>query len=139
MKLYLDANTIIYGVEGVAGWRDGVTLWTAQVDAGAGLLITSKHSRLECRVLPLRQSNQALLSTFDAFFSRDNLVLLDISGDVLEQATDLRARYRFRTPDAIHLATAVLVGADAFLTGDDDLKRCTEVRVEIVTAAGPMP
>ena len=45
-----------------------------------------------------------------------------------------RVWHRFRTPDAIHLATAIEEHADVFLTGDDDLKRCTEVKVETLQA-----
>ncbi|MFQ5668220.1 MAG: hypothetical protein ACE5I7_17555 [Candidatus Binatia bacterium] len=34
----------------------------------------------------------------------------------------------------MHLATAIEEHADLFLTGDDDLKRCTDVKVEILRA-----
>jgi len=44
----------------------------------------------------------------------------------------LRSRHRFKTPDAIHLATAIEEHADVFLTGDDDLKRCTDVKIEVL-------
>jgi predicted nucleic acid-binding protein len=45
----------------------------------------------------------------------------------------LRARYGFRTPDAVHLATAISEGASVFLTGDAELVRCDEVNVELLT------
>jgi predicted nucleic acid-binding protein len=51
---------------------------------------------------------------------------------VLERATDLRARYGFKTPDAIHLATAIEEHVDLFLTGDTALARCREVQVEVI-------
>jgi predicted nucleic acid-binding protein len=63
-----------------------------------------------------------------------NLILLDVSSDVIEHATNLRARYGFRSPDAIHLATAILIGADVFLSGDAGLARCTEMNVVTLTA-----
>ncbi|MGH7334980.1 MAG: PIN domain-containing protein [Candidatus Rokuibacteriota bacterium] len=37
-----------------------------------------------------------------------------------------------RTPDAIHLATAVQEGADIFLTNDHDLLRVREVPILLV-------
>jgi predicted nucleic acid-binding protein len=114
MRLYLDANAIIYTVE---------------AEDVAGLLITSRLSLLECRPKPLRDGDQKTLTRFDDFFSGDNLVLFDISSDVVDQATDLRAKYNFRSADAIHLATAILIGADVFLSGDERLERCTEIRV----------
>jgi predicted nucleic acid-binding protein len=44
----------------------------------------------------------------------------------------LRARYNLKSPDAIHYATAVEVGATAFLTGDRALSRCSEVPMEVL-------
>ena len=56
----------------------------------------------------------------------------EVSPAVVERATDLRARYNLKTPDAIHYATAVEVGATVFLTGDRALSRCSEVPVEVL-------
>jgi len=44
-------------------------------------------------------------------------------------AARLRGSYGIRTPDALHLATAVVTGADAFVTADARLFRVTEVDV----------
>jgi len=49
LRLYLDANAIIYSVEGLPGFQAGVSRWVRQVEAAAGLLITSRLSMLECR------------------------------------------------------------------------------------------
>jgi predicted nucleic acid-binding protein len=130
MRLYLDANPIIYAVKGVPNLRDAVLHWIEQAErARGGVMLTSCLSWMECRVRPLRDGNHTLLSRFDGFFSRDNLLLVDVSVEVIERATELRARHRFRPPDAIHLATAQLMAADAFLSGDDDLRRCPDLNV----------
>jgi len=60
--------------------------------------------------------------------------LVDITSEVIERATGLRAGYGFKTPDAIHLASAIEEKADIFLTGDESLVRCREVAVEILRA-----
>jgi predicted nucleic acid-binding protein len=65
--------------------------------------------------------------------SAEKLVLADVSASVIEQATELRAAHGFRTPDAIHLATALLEGAEVFLTGDAGLARCPGLKVEVLT------
>jgi predicted nucleic acid-binding protein len=103
------------------------------VEEAAGLLITSRLSLLECRVQALRRADQSAVGRYEAFFSGENLAIFDISSDVIDRATDLRVRYGFRSPDAIHLATAILLEADVFLTGDARLERCTEVRVVVLT------
>lgn len=42
----------------------------------------------------------------------------------------LRTKYRLKTPDALHLATAIAVGADRFVTGNRrDFSRISEIDV----------
>src|SRR3989338_2582930 len=44
-------------------------------------------------------------------------------------AAQLRAAYRLKTPDAIHLATAIDSDCDIFITNDDNLKKVQEINV----------
>jgi predicted nucleic acid-binding protein len=44
-------------------------------------------------------------------------------------APPISARYNLRTPDALHVATAIEAGCEAFLTNDSTLKRVREIRV----------
>jgi predicted nucleic acid-binding protein len=95
-------------------------------------LVTSRLTRLECRSKPLRAGDTATLAQFDVFFAGVELVVAEVSPAVVERATELRARYNLKTPDALHYATAVEVGATVFLTGDRGLSRCSEVPVEVL-------
>jgi uncharacterized protein len=135
MRLYLDANPIIYSIEGVPEFRTSALAWIERAEAAGGAVITSRLSRLECRVRPLRDGNTELLARFEGFFARDGLELAEITADVVETATTLRAAHGFRAPDAIHLATAILAKADVFLTGDRNLARCPGLKVDVM--AGP--
>jgi predicted nucleic acid-binding protein len=45
-----------------------------------------------------------------------------VDSGVAEIASDLRAAHNLRTPDAIHLATALQSGAEAFVSQDDRLR-----------------
>ena len=58
--------------------------------------------------------------------------LISIDASIAEQAADLRARYRLRTPDALQIAAALTVGCQAFVTNDPPLKRMTELRVLVL-------
>jgi predicted nucleic acid-binding protein len=49
-----------------------------------------------------------------------------------ERAAHLRAKYGLRTPDALHIATALLERCQAFLTNDLQLKRVTEVKILVL-------
>lgn len=95
-------------------------------------LVTSRLTRLECRSKPLRLGDVVTLAQFDVFFAGLELVLIDVSAAVIERATELRAKYNLKTPDALHYATAVDVGATVLLTGDRTLSQCSEVRVEVL-------
>jgi predicted nucleic acid-binding protein len=133
MRLYLDACCIIYAIEGLPQFRDPVVARLTQVESRPdGLLITSRLSRLECRTKPLRNQQQDVLGYYDGFFSRKPLVVTEISAAVIDRATALRAAHGFKTPDAIHLATAIEEKADVFLTGDAALARCPNLRVELI-------
>ena len=60
MNLYLDASAIIYAMEGCSDLRKAVLAWVTQVDSSGGGIITSRLSRLECRVRPLREGQSGL-------------------------------------------------------------------------------
>lgn len=130
MRLYLDANAIIYGVEGIEALRSLVLDWIDRVEAQEdGFLLTSELSLLECLVKPTRDGDEKTIQKFGAFFDREHLVLLEVTRPVLARAVEIRAKYGFKTPDAIHLATAVLHDADAFLTSDGPLEKFSELPV----------
>jgi predicted nucleic acid-binding protein len=132
-RIYLDASVIIYIVEVESPFHEAA-LRSVQRFRGdsESQLITSRLSRLECRVKPVRDSNTKLVEKYDAFFKRRRLIISDVTAAVIERATELRARHQFKTPDAIHLATAIEENVSLFLTGDGKLQRCTEVKVEVL-------
>jgi predicted nucleic acid-binding protein len=82
--------------------------------------------------MPLRNNQAELLARYDQFFTRRTVVVAAIAPAVIERATDLRIRYRLKTPDAIHLATALESGADAVLTGDRDFSACREIKIDLI-------
>ncbi len=47
--------------------------------------------------------------------------------------SDLRARYKLRVPDAIHIGTALVYGATAFITNDLNLRCVTELEILVLT------
>jgi predicted nucleic acid-binding protein len=80
----------------------------------------------------MRAGQVELLNRYDGFFSRRPFVFAEISAAIVERATELRATHGFKTPDAIHLATAMVENADAVLTGDAALARCPGLRVDVI-------
>ena len=127
-KSYLDANVIIRFVEGDFAASNDIR----ERLGGVSHFVTSHLSRLECRCHPMRNGDPGLLSAYDLFFGAKEMTLLNIDERVIDIATRLRATYAFKSPDAIHLASAIACEADCFLTGDTKLARCTEIKIELL-------
>ncbi len=133
MRLYLDASTIVYGIESAAPLREKVLARIRQAEEIAGsIVMTSRLSCLECRVKPLREGDAKLLAVYDEFFTGGSIHVIEIGPAIVERATQLRARRGLKTPDAIRVATAIEEHADVLLTGDRELGRCTELAVEFL-------
>jgi predicted nucleic acid-binding protein len=116
--IYLDANVLIRLIEGLPAVRAPIETKLLQSRCAAPFLQTSRLSRLECRTMPC--------------LPMPKCKCLRLTPSVVEKATDLRATLNMFTPDAIHLATAILGKASVFLTGDQGLLRCKDVKVEIL-------
>ena len=129
MRIYLDSAPVIYLVEDVAPYASALE---SRLIVPGTVQVCSDLTRMECRVKPIRDGQDALLAAFDRFFAEVVSEIMPLSRQVIDQATILRARYDFKTPDAIHLAVAILGGCDLFLTNDRYLCRCTEIPVEVV-------
>jgi uncharacterized protein len=130
--IYADANVIIRLLEGDAAARAPIEARLLPLRGTGRFLLASQLSRLECRVKPMRLGDKALLALYDAFFASWEVDVQPLTIAVVDKATELRATLNVKTPDALHLATAILAGAKAFLTGDKMLGRCTAIPVEIL-------
>ena len=132
-RIYLDACAITYFVEASGPFHAAVVSRILQIQSDPNSrLLTSRLSCLECRIHPIRQRDDELLATYNSFFNTSRLILIGISDAVIERATTLRANHGFKTPDAIHLASAIEAKADLFLTGDASLAHCPGLVVEVL-------
>jgi predicted nucleic acid-binding protein len=87
----------------------------------------------ECLVIPARSGMVALKQDFvDLLTNTEGIILEDIDAVVGESAATIRAKYNFKLPDALQIATAIAAGCEAFLTNDVQLKRVSELRVLVV-------
>jgi len=127
----LDACCFIYLVEGSATWRAAVEE-RLRAYPDSTLFVTSQLTRLECRVRPIRTGDSTLLGQYDAILAADRIRVANVDAATIDSATNIRAQFGFKTPDAIHLATTIVAGAEIFLTGDFRLQRCTDVTVEVI-------
>lgn len=92
-------------------------------------LIASVLAYAECLAVPLRYNNQEDVEQIRLAFQMPNLYVCPMNSEVAVEAASLRAKYGFKMPDAIHLATALTCEADCFLTNDRRLVKCEEIKV----------
>lgn len=117
----------------------------AAIDAAELRGCASTLALLETLVGPIQSGNAALADIYRrALTSAPNLDLIPVDDKVAELAATIRAQHRFKTPDAIHLATAVIGGADAFLTNDAQVVATVaddawKVVTAVVTTSEPQP
>lgn len=118
----LDTAPLIYFIEEHPTYLPLVQPFFQAVDEGAITAVTSTVTLLEVLVHPLRSGDVELANDYrDILLNSANLVTVEASVSVAEDAARIRAAHGARTPDALLLATAIGQGASHFLTNDDRL------------------
>lgn len=130
-RLYPDSCVLIYRLQCVEPWASAIAQALEPLE-NLHFFVTDL-TRLECRVLPLRQNDPDLLGLYDRFFKRSDVTGIPFTGKVFDLATELRATYSLKTPDALHLAAAISAGCDEFWTNDTRLAKAAESRIRLVT------
>jgi predicted nucleic acid-binding protein len=111
-----DADALIYAA--VPGHPLGARVATLFRAAGPGELAGTGSVLLLPEVLgkPLRDGSTDEVRLLAGLLARLDLRPADRA--TAELATSLATRYRLRAADAVHLATAVAIGADRFITSN---------------------
>lgn len=132
-QLAFDTAPLIYFIERHPDYFDRMLFIMRYVDQGLIAGVGASIVLTEVLVQPIRTDNQELAGRYEAVLTQsDNFRLEPVATHVSRAAADLRARYNLRTPDALHIATAIDAGCDAFLTNDLGLKRVTELKVLVL-------
>ncbi len=120
--VYLDTNTLIYLTEGDPAFKVQIGEVIAAIDHAQSRVITSELALTEVMVKPYRDHDETLINAYEQLFAA-LVETLPLRRDELLYAARLRADHAgLRTPDALHIATALLAEADVFVTGDAKLK-----------------
>ena len=136
MIAFLDASALIYLVDGDTVWSGAVqqVLQGLAADDPSLAIAISRLSVLECRVGPLRRGDQACLERFDAVFGQPDLIWVELTAPVVEQATLLRALHGVRTPDALQAACCLQLGLEAVMvSGDADFRRIPTLQLRLIS------
>lgn len=132
-RIALDTSVIIYSVEKVQPYFDLLAPIWQSAKQGKYTLYGSELLLLEVLVKPLQNSDAVLESAFRQLLTNSReLSLLPISRAVLESAGKLRAEHGIKTPDAIHLATAILAGCSFVVTNDSAWRKAAGISVVVL-------
>ncbi len=120
--LGVDAMVFVYHFEANPVFGEAAGRVLQATEDGRLSLVTSILSLMEVLVVPKRNAATALARRYRDFFGGfPNLTMVEIGTEVVEVASDLRARFRVRTPDALHIATAMVARAEGFISEDGRL------------------
>jgi predicted nucleic acid-binding protein len=134
----LDTAPFIYLIEEHPQYLPIVRPVFAAIAAGKLPAVTSGLVLLETLVQPYRVGNAVLAERYEALLTRSRgLHLVEITRAVCRAAAQLRAAHAIKTPDAIHLAAALLVKCPVFLTNDRELPAVPGIRILTVQAYRP--
>ena len=130
-----DASAIISLVEGlepargeiVDALRETPTPW-----------IVSTVALTEFLTRPKARQSTAIRGAFETFFSSAEIALVPVTAAIAIRAAEIRSNIGLKTPDAIHLATAIERFATMFVTTDNDFAKCDRrVGIELRIVARP--
>ena len=105
-------------------------------------MATSEMALTEVLVRPLANRLDALVARYERFLEHStDLRLVALDRKTARAAAQLRVDFGLRTPDAIHVASAMCIGATCFVTNDRALQRVNTLRVVLVAdyASPPTP
>lgn len=129
-RLLLDTSVWIYHFQQHPEFGAAANRVLHDIESGVAEGLVSELSLLELIVHPLRLGRQDVADDYELLLTEfPHLVLVPATREILLDAAALRAAHGLRTPDAIHLATAIHGGATAVVTNDASWCRVREVRV----------
>lgn len=129
-RVYFDTNPIIYFVEGHETFYEAVKPIFDRLDNEEFLAYTSEFTITEVLIKPYRDRLDELIKDYQGLLlDSDYFSLLGMSASTFLSAAKIGGSTLMRTPDAIHIATAVENQCDFFITNDKRIRNYQSVQV----------
>ena len=127
-RIGLDTNVLIYYIEEHPVFLERIEPVIDRIVQGNAIGITSYVTLLELLVRPLREGRLDLVDQYKTILT-EQLEMVQMDEAVSIKAAQIRAKYGFRTPDAIQLASMIRKKGDVFITNDRGLKHMKEIKI----------
>lgn len=126
----LDSSIFIYFIEEHPRYLPVAEPVFAAVADGKLAAVTSSLTLLEVLVHPLRANLPTLAAEYEPILTRSaGITLVPLELRIVRSAAHLRATTGMKTPDALHLATALASSCSAFLTNDERIPNVPGLRI----------
>lgn len=123
----VDSAPVIYTLEGRRTLAARVEPLFRRHESGELVLAVTTVTLAEVLTGPLKNGEEALARRYRS--ALETWLVVDFTADIAESAARLRGQYGLKLPDAIQLASALAINADALVTHDRDFSRVTGIRV----------
>ena len=126
-RVLVDTAPIIYVLESHPVWSVRFEPLFALHEQGRIALAVTTVTLAELLTGPFAAGEESLARRYRAVL--ESWQVVDLTADIAEQAARLRGRYKLKLPDAVQLASALAINADAFVTHDRDFGKVKGLRV----------
>jgi predicted nucleic acid-binding protein len=131
--LGFDTVSLIYFIERHPSYFSKMLEIMRSLDKGFIHGIGSSIVLTEVLVQPVRNDDISLAERYESVLLDSNYFHLQhVTVNIARRAAHLRAQYNLKIPDALHVATAIETGCQAFLTNDRSIQRVQGLRVLVL-------
>jgi predicted nucleic acid-binding protein len=129
----IDSMIFIYHIEGNKKYLPLTKHLLYLVEQNKFKGATSILTLIELLIKPNREGRDDLIRDYKFLLKNfPNLILRSLDEEVAESTAETRARYNLRTPDAIQVATAMVVKAKSFVTNDRRFEKVDALKILIL-------
>lgn len=137
-RLYIETAPLIYYVEEHTEDIARMDTVIAAVENQSIQAFSSVITLTEVLNQPMKTGNKNLEQEYrDILVNSGSYRLIAVNLQIAESAAGLRAHYGLRTPDALHVASALYATCDAFLTNDAQIRRVRELPILVLDELDP--
>ena len=132
--IFLDTSPFIYFFERHPEHYQSLEAMFSQLYETGAQAITSIITYIELTTHPARLGESQLVRKYRDYLSNsENISIFPLNMDIADYVVNLRAKHRFKMPDAIQIGTAVACGADYIITNDRAWRSFKEIKVMLVS------
>jgi len=130
--IYMDSNAIMRMVCG-----DEASRARFAAEIGSEKLLTSTLALVECLCKPIATKDELSLTLLRGFFSSIDVLVAPTTVEIAMKAAEIRAQFKFKTPDAVHIATALSHDLSKVLTTDTDFEKARSLTSAAIVVLKP--